>query len=223
MPEARIAVGDPNGRRSTVWKFVTHADEAYILTRMFGREAKVSLHSSGQCQWSATGDWVIAEPGRRNADRHFKKWEAPRPTSGSGLHMFRVRIPASELRVVGSQEDLAEVVWLAEPEVGETTVIDCFITPVIEAQPQPGPKDGRKHLFSLPLNSGRWFVVFEEKEIITTESLEAVRLAGWENARQAGIEAQPNMRAAAFVEWDSNLRGLIELCPPNAAELPRWA
>jgi hypothetical protein len=67
MREARFAVGEPNGRSSTVWKFSIHKNEAYILTRMFGSDAKASLHVSGQCQWSATETWVKKVGGRRNA------------------------------------------------------------------------------------------------------------------------------------------------------------
>jgi hypothetical protein len=69
MREARFAVGEPNCRRSTVWKFSVHKNEAYILTRMFGSDAKVSLHVNGQCQWSATETWVKKVGGRRNVCR----------------------------------------------------------------------------------------------------------------------------------------------------------
>ena len=48
--EARVAVGRADGMRSTVWKFAVRNSEIYVFTRMFGADAKVSFHSSGECQ-----------------------------------------------------------------------------------------------------------------------------------------------------------------------------
>jgi hypothetical protein len=84
----RLAVGTPTGRRSTVWTFSVHKSEIYILSRMFGSDSKVSLHSTGDCQWSATDTWVKKAPGRRNADRHIMKWVMPRPNGTAALHAF---------------------------------------------------------------------------------------------------------------------------------------
>jgi hypothetical protein len=47
--EVRLAVGTLTDRRSTVWKFWVHKSEIYILSRMFGSDTKVSLHSTGDC------------------------------------------------------------------------------------------------------------------------------------------------------------------------------
>jgi hypothetical protein len=214
MPDIRLAVGSSTGRRSTVWTFFTQADEAYILTRMFGSEAKVSLHSSGQCQWSATGDWVRAVPGRRNAERHFKRWEVQRPDGVAALHAFQVRIPSSELRAVPSGEDLAGIVWLPEPASHETVRIECFITPLVDSQPNPESSPDRQHIFSLPLSSGRWFVGFAGVEVISPASLDQLRRVGWDKVMAAGVGHDPRLRAAMFVEYEGTpVRGLIEVCP----------
>jgi hypothetical protein len=63
--EVRLAVGAPSDLRSTVWKFVVQGNETYILSRMFGEDVKVSLHTSGQCQFSCIG---VA---RRGLDRQI--------------------------------------------------------------------------------------------------------------------------------------------------------
>lgn len=217
MPEFRVAVGIPNGRRSTIWKFVTQGDEAYIFSRMFGSQVKVSLHASGECQWSAPSEWVKAAPGRRNADRHFKKWQALRPDSGSALHVFQIRIPTSELREVSDESDLDDVRWLSPPQgISTTLTIECFITSVLTSAPSPNAVPGRTRLFSLQLTSGRWLVGFTNSEYVAPESIEEIRQHCWRDAQAAGIELSPEMRGAAFVEYPTSLRGLIEIAPPNA-------
>jgi hypothetical protein len=102
LREVRLAVGTLTDRRSTVWKFWVRKSDIYILSRMFGSDTKVSLHSTGDCQWSATGAWVKKVPGRRNADRHLVKWVMPRPNGAAALHVFQVRIPETELRFSGT-------------------------------------------------------------------------------------------------------------------------
>jgi hypothetical protein len=79
LRELRVAVGGPNARRSTVWKFSVNKSDVYIFSRMFGADSKVSLHALGDCQWSNTSKWVTKVSGRRNADRHIQRWNVPRP------------------------------------------------------------------------------------------------------------------------------------------------
>jgi hypothetical protein len=68
-PEYKIAVGAPTGRRSTRWKFFVKRNDVYIVSGMIEKNCKISLHESGDCQFSGTDTWVTAVPGRRNADR----------------------------------------------------------------------------------------------------------------------------------------------------------
>jgi hypothetical protein len=131
----RVAVGSPSGERSTVWKIQVTRNDIYILSRMMGSDTKVSLHESGDCQWSATGAWVQKKPGRRNADRHFEKWHAPRPVDTAAAQIFQIGIPGSELRVSTLAEDLDSVHWLAAPPVGMAVSLTCYITPAIDRQP----------------------------------------------------------------------------------------
>lgn len=53
-----FAVGKPTERRSTVWKVISTKDDIYILSRMMGSVSRISLHQSGDCQWSLTSDWI---------------------------------------------------------------------------------------------------------------------------------------------------------------------
>jgi hypothetical protein len=213
MPEARFAVGEPEGRRSTVWKFFVQKNEAYIATRMFGSDAKVSFHSTGQCQWSATDRWVRASPERRNADRHIVKWLMPRPAGAVAVHVFRVRIPESELRVIPLQrEKLDAVEWLPAPVPGQTVSIECYFTPPTDHDPTlTGPLPARR-IFSMQLHDRRWFVGLHTVFSLDGKSLEPLRQEMNALASRAGIEPEHKHRACAFTDNGGATRGLIELC-----------
>lgn len=211
--EVRIAVGSPTGRRSTVWKFFVQKNEIYILSRMFGSDAKVSLHSTGECQWSATGTWVKKVPGRRNAERHITKWVMPRPSGLTALHVFQVRIPETELRIIDVAENLHSVEWLPVPPKGHSVSLECYITPKSQYDPAPLANLPCPHLFSLPLADGRWFTVLHHNPPLDGKGLESLRNQMNVQAMAAGIQPKPEHRGSAFTVSESTARGLIELCP----------
>ena len=210
--EVRIAVGIPTGRRSTVWKFCVHKSEVYILSRMFGSDAKVSLHSSGECQWSATGSWVKKVPGRRNTERHITRWVMPRPTGTTAVHVFQVRIPETELREIHNGEDLSTVEWLPIPPRAHTVSIECYITPCSQTDPTFSSRLPQPCLFSLPLGDGRWFIGLHHVVPLDGRDLEPLRDEMNAKARAAGIEPRSEHRGSAFTVSDGTAQGLIELC-----------
>jgi hypothetical protein len=210
--EVRIAVGSPSGRRSTVWKFFVHKNDIYILSRMFGSDAKVSLHSTGDCQWSATGAWVTKAPGRRNAERHFAKWFMPRPSGTTALHVFQVRIPETELRISAVPERLHAVKWLPIPSKGHSVSLECYITPASQNDPALLANLPCSYLFSMPLTDHRWFTVLHHVPPLDGKDLELLRNQMNAQAMAAGIQPKPEHRGSAFTVSDGTARGLIELC-----------
>ena len=213
VQEERLAVGTPDGRRSTVWKFIARKNDVYIHTRMFGSEAKVSLHGTGDCQWSCTDDWVKKVPGRKNADRHMVRWHLARPDGGVAQHVFRIRIPETELRKANAEEKLAKVHWLPAPSKGQTVSLECYITPSSDRDPALTAPLPHLHLFSLPLSDRRWFVVLHQLLPLDKERIEGRRAQMQIEMQAAGFAPEPNHRACVFtVADDGDARGLIELC-----------
>ena len=210
--EIRIAVGSRTGRRSTVWKFFVRKSDIYIQSRMFGSDLKVSLHGSGACQWSATDHWVTKVPGRKNADRHFVRWQVPWPAGSHALHVFQVRIPETELRTSCLPEDLNAVEWLPVPPAGHTVSLECYLTPITETDPALTANLPHPLLFSLRLADGRWFTVLHHIAPLDGKDLTALRSEIQAQCCAKGIEPQPQHRIAAFTENGNTTRGLIEIC-----------
>lgn len=157
ITEARIAVVNPSGARSTVWKFWSHDGSVYVASRMFGGDVKVSIHGSGECQLSRPGEWAKAN-NRPNAERHLHKWKAALPLGTAAEFVFEVRIPSSELRPISVDEDLADVQWRDAAPKGYATAIQCFISPPasFSAVATAIPADSLQMV--LPFADGRWFV-----------------------------------------------------------------
>ena len=182
------------------------------MSRMFGSDCKVSLHSTGDCQFSATDSWVTRIAGRRNADRHMTKWSLPRPIGSAAAHVFQVRIPETELRVSEVAENLAAVRWLSVPPQGHTVSLECYFTPISENDPALTSKLPCPHLFSLHLADGRWFTVLHNVPPLDGKDLQPMRNQMNARARTLGIEPRAEQRGCLYIIGGTTERGLIELC-----------
>ncbi|HVW30399.1 MAG TPA: hypothetical protein VHC69_33810 [Polyangiaceae bacterium] len=159
MKEIKLAFGSRNARRSTVWKFLVTRNDAYVLTRMLGTDVKLSLHESGDCQWSGTSAWV-KDGSRKNAERHFVRWSLPEAVAGNDTTpVAQVVVPETQLRRFAGEEDLRGVHWIpAPPPAGEAFAVACSFFPPSADEPRP-ELEPYKHIASLPLADGRWFVL----------------------------------------------------------------
>jgi hypothetical protein len=127
----RFAFGTAQGRRSTVWKLLTHKDEVYVVSRMMGASTKVSVHASGAVHWSLNSPWYAQHrPNQPNQARHLVRWEWQRPAGVVASHVFRICLPETELRTVAQPENLDNVHWITPPEVGQKGFVECYIAPV---------------------------------------------------------------------------------------------
>jgi hypothetical protein len=214
MKEFRFCVGSKQGKRSSVWKFWVSKNDVYIQSRMMGSDMKVSLHESGLCQFSMTGDW-IKKTGKYNSERHIVRWQREEPEKVSVIHLFRIIIPESELRVVNVSEKLSKVTWINAPPFGYTTLVECYLTP-----PSVKPISNKSFPYSLltsfQLIDQKWFVALIHQEIVTEENsriLYDARREMLKRAMEVGVELRPEYRSAFFLKAPNDARGLIEVVP----------
>lgn len=130
MKEVWCAVGTLTGLRSTVWRIWTQGGSAYLRSRMMGNSTKVSLHPTGQAQFSMTSEWYgVNRPNQPNQRRHIEKWRWERPTGDAASHVLTLSIPSSELRLVSTDENLSRVGWLPDPGEEKRLDLRCFVVP----------------------------------------------------------------------------------------------
>lgn len=214
LTEARFAVGSRAGPRSTIWKAWVQRDEAYLSSRMFGSDVKVSFHSSGQCQWSCTDTWVAKQPLARNADRHMVRWIVEPPIGSAAVLLFSVEIPISELREEAPPNDSKKVFWVSGAPAESSVRFLLYLTRTNDLDPGHSHQGVQRHLFSLRLNNGRWVVVFVEPSPLTSTDVSEARRLLFAKALDAGIEPNPVHRASAFIQPGSpgGAYGILELC-----------
>lgn len=218
LTEARFALGSRVGPRSTIWKAWVAGNEAYIASRMFGSDMKVSFHASGQCQWSATDTWVRRQASVRNAERHVHRWQVTYPTGNEALLLFRVEVPGTELRPLPAPTDHKKVWWVAGMPEGATVRFLFYMTRVLDTEPAPPPSEQRRYLFSLPLRDTRWLVCFVEMISLSAADLESARSAVIAQATAAGLVPESQHRLSLFIQPppEGGAHGLLELCATEA-------
>lgn len=216
--EARFAVGSRDGPRSTIWKAWIQGDEAYLASRMFGSDMKVSLHSTGRCQWSCTDTWVMRQPSARNADRHVFRWTIVQPNTDQAVLVFRVEIPMSELRDQPPPKDKKKVFWVSGAPIEATVRFLTYLTRPSESDPAPATTGSMCHLFSLRLRNARWMVVFVELISLSVHDIAEARRAVQAQAAGAGFTPKPEHRASLFIQPppEGGAHGLLELCLTDA-------
>ncbi len=198
LREFRFAVGSRDGPRSTVWKCWVQGAEAYIAGRLFGSEAKISLHSTGECQWSCTDTWVRRDPNRRNADRHIAKWKVVYPQDNTALLAFRVAIPLSELRTDAVQPGQKRAFWVGNAPAGSTVEFCFYFTRELHGPPATDSNPALRHVASLRLRDGRWLVTFVWLRSLLAVDVTAARDAAVTQACEAGVLVRPEHRIALF-------------------------
>jgi hypothetical protein len=214
LTEARFALGTRLGPRSTIWKAWVQGDEAYIASRMFGSDLKVSIHSSGECQVSRTDSWVKRQENFRNAERHVHRWHISAPVDHQAVLVFQVGIPVSELRDQEPPTDKKKVVWVSGIPNGVTVRFLFYVTQTVEVDPGAMGTSQARHLFSLRMRSGRWFVVFVDTISLSASDIDEARCAALDQARAVGILPNRSQRLSLFNQPNSldGVHGLMELC-----------
>lgn len=217
MREFRFAVGSKSGPRSTVWKCWVQGAEAYITGQLFGTEAKVSLHSTGECQWSYTDKWVLRDSTRRNADRHMAKWYLTYPQDNNAKLAFRVAVPVSELRPEPAPLGRKKVIWVGNAPTGSTVEFCFYFTCPLDGSP---PTDGNpefRHIASLRLRDGRWLVAFVWLRSLSATDIVDARDAAVAQAQDAGVQVRAEHRLALFaLPTAESSAAVLEFCATDA-------
>lgn len=197
MNELRVVIGERLGPKFSIWKFCVQGDEIYVISRMFGEEAKVSLHQSGECQWSCTGKWVVKH-GARNADRHMAKWKVTYPDGLQALLVLCIAIPLTEVRVATPPEDQEEVLWIGNAPSGSTVQLLVFVTCAQDEQPETDGDLNLRHVASMQLRNKRWVCIFAQLISLSSIDIAELRELAVKQAQDAGIEIQPEYRLACY-------------------------
>lgn len=212
----RFAVGSPSGLRSSVWRVWNNDNDVYFTVRALGGIKKVSLHESGQYQFSFTSEYHQSQKTNEHwqlESRHTQRWQRPLEISPSLTLVFRIIIPASELRSWPTEIPKNKpITWIESPPQDTAIEFDIFLSnPDLVVSTWPGANAMKtKLLVRNPLPNGEifWIVYRMETE---TQAIEA-RI---ENARSRlsiksdELDSQ-GLRMILFTTEADGSRSLIE-------------
>ncbi len=211
--EARFCVGSKSGSKSSIWKVWVQGDEAYIASRMFGSELKISLHSSGLCQWSMTDSWMTRTGVTKNSDRHIVRWRVPEQADLKANLIFRVQIPISELRQIDPPLGGKRVFWISGAPEGSTIQFAFYITPRCDDDPALYSELPHRHLFSVRFRGGSWLVALVDVIALSASDLLAAKSAIRNQVNDKDLILNSSHRACAFMQpSEDSPAGLLELC-----------
>lgn len=153
----RIAVGDVNRPRSSVWRGFSNGDDVYLTTSGMAGIQKFSFHRSGICRCAYTKEEGAAEG---ETDRVLHRWKREAPVSaGKILQVLTARFPSDYLSTALPAERKA-VEWIPPAPAGSATCVDfAFSGAGEEMTRKMAETTGRTIVSFTDLPSGEAFVL----------------------------------------------------------------
>lgn len=150
----RFAVGDPSGRRSSIWRFWAgrKSPDLYIAARSVAGLVKASLHASGARHVALTSQFATRQRKKEEADRasrYFQQWNASVAIGQSCSLEFQVCLPTQHLRPFGEHDRSdSEVVWIPAAPPEHMIQVCVLFGPKTETVSWPGSKQAGTALVS---------------------------------------------------------------------------
>ena len=213
-----FCVGISNSHRSTIWKIVVDKSDVYIMSKAYGRAAKVSLHQSGVCQIAMTRE-KIDEVGIPREERPGERWQYTSEENTANnvltidiLNCFLVDFSAKE-------ETSPDTQYIAPPEDGRLTEI-VFYKINTTMSIQGAVPDGFHHLCDFALSNGEHLTVCYHYPEFTTNNQQLV-FDGYhqivEKARSANLLPAEMIGYITTKPANGHCR-LIEIFVPESAD-----
>ncbi len=211
----RFAVGFPNGLRSSIWSVGTakKTRDVYLYISAVSEVAKISLHASGQFQYSIH-DHVAMQYVSRNADRHMVKWNRPKEFAPGWTRVFYITVPRTEMRYY----DVDSSVRLAPDPGGQSWVTIEVLFAEADNNVQLNWQDGAFVLGRIQLADGSGLLAVarpQRPDAGAASHMRAVREGALQAANEEraseGASVIDGSAAAIFLEQEDGTLGVIEL------------
>jgi hypothetical protein len=133
------------------------------------------------------------------------------PKSGA-VHLFRVIVPQTELRLASAEEKAAtDVVWYPSPPLGYGAYVELWLTPPLDEPPTP-PQFMHDLLGILPLSNGQYVGITARCLEIKPQDNEQLRHL---RNRREGLRLRPDSRSRgwALMLSSQGVYALVEFAP----------
>jgi|GEM_PF-5638177 len=208
----RFCVGTALSPLSSVWKICIRNDDIYIFSSALGSDLKASIHGSGSSHWSVSAEWFLRRGAQfRNQDRYVVRWDRRNPEPTKAAYIFRIILPASELRPHCAVAVEKRITWLTEPRSGTAWEVEVYLTPPRPNVPSTATSPYRQ-LALLKTQSENWVAILVHQEELTPEKTKTL-VDARDGAEKLVVAPTPRcreLRAIGFLRSPDNPPGLIE-------------
>jgi len=155
----RWAIGDPDGPRSSTWRFWGNKKgDFYLAARSLGGTLKTSFHRDGRCHSGLTSEYLnrIRGEGQVATRKYFDRWEL---ASEPSVRAYQILVPAGELRLF-RPDAVDQMKWIPGPPPGHAITVSLFLSRTLESDEHwPGANFGSEPI-GVAVASGRvaWLV-----------------------------------------------------------------
>ncbi len=192
----RLGVGNPDGRRSSVWRAWARRakSDVYVTNQSIGGAVKLSVHASVMLV-SFTSEYhdEMLRLGTWTGPRNLEKLPRPVVRDDQAVQVARIVIPEQELRAMprGPSED-KPIQWQRPPEPGDAAVFSVLLVGRAFAESALEGVCG-----TLELNDGQRAVVACEYHPIWQELRVAIEDFRAKEGTAIKLDARPNMDFSA--------------------------
>ncbi|WP_413625585.1 hypothetical protein [Luteibacter sp. Lutesp34] len=202
-------------RRSSVWTVAVNREDIYLTSSRMKHD-KISLHASGQGNWSLKTEALNTAPFKPNGGRHVAQWHDTGVLLGRSKALFFLLIPETELVV--AYESLAPTVKaIAAPPSGYAVKVMLAVSPHL-------PRDQRVQiagdsvmlLFDHRMQDSRALLAIAQVIAIPPSmpaQMDAIRRVQRDKARAYGLADATGTRATVRIDDARGVPGIIELAP----------
>ncbi|WP_124833562.1 hypothetical protein [Burkholderia sp. Bp9031] len=203
--EFRFYVRAADGRISTTWSIVASRSDVYVTPLLMKESSKVSLHQSGDCNWSLRSEYLQAGGPSVNGARHIAQWkhiDASKPA-------LRILIPESELRSDNRTTQKKVSILDLKPGV-DAICINCFVIGGDASAAAPIGQSTK--IFEHALENGATFsCLLSYRQINSDEREGLIRVKDW-----AARQTEKNVYGVARIHFPGRVSGLLEYRPLHA-------
>jgi hypothetical protein len=159
--ELRLAVGQPTGPQSSIWRVWSNGNEVYASVRSMAAIEKLSFHQSGICRRAFTEQYGNPSDLPDRATLKWKRATIKPEGFGQCSRVVMLGIPTDSL---SAEIDSVQkpIIWIKPAPAGKATYLEFAFTREDEAAMQWQiivKKGNRKIIDCLPLPNGNNFVV----------------------------------------------------------------
>lgn len=164
-----FAVGNPEDKRSNVWRIISSKNDIYLMSDSFKSSYKIALHQSGTCQSEFISEFW-ATTGLPNKERFLDRWEI-KYKEGEAAIAFKIAFPYNQLAISNDniQQTSKDINYIPKPQENHCIEVIVYKTGVYTDSLNAHIPQNYNVIYCFQLYSGEMVVVMYCEKLLSEE------------------------------------------------------